>query len=173
MKNITIAACLCAIVACLPSCTKFESIFDGSDRNSMAPISEAALIDSGVPADYFNSSEFNVLAEAFLAENAPNNHEDFAFVVNDVRHLPQIEGYSWPDIDFSRYSLVIGQRYRIWDALYLKDLRIVGKKIYLHICRIPGAMVTMDAVVVHYPFGAVFSKLPSESLEVVRWNDYQ
>ena len=47
----------------------------------------------GLSADYFYSDEFRNLAEAFLAENAPDDNE-FAYVVNDARLIDNTGQYA-------------------------------------------------------------------------------
>ena len=162
----------------LSSCMdmNIEGIFNGHDESVIAPVANETLTEAGL-SEFFYSDDFYWLAEAFLSENAPNNYEDFAFVVNNAQQLSSVPEIEWPDIDFNNYSLIIGQYQRSMEkAVYLKDTRVENRlgslKLYLHLCAIPNVGVMGDAVRLHIPFCALYPKLPDKSVKVITWRDY-
>ena len=66
-------------------------IFNNSEV--VVPYTNDYLTEMGLSADYFYSDEFRNLAEAFLAENAPDDNE-FAYVVNDARLIDNTGQYA-------------------------------------------------------------------------------
>ena len=156
-------------------CTKFSDIFDDNNSEVVVPFTNDYLTEMGLSADYFYSDEFRNLAEAFLAENAPDDNE-FAYVVNDARLIDNTGISMLSTIDFERFSLIVGQIPRTWDRIeYLKDTRVCktlfGYKLYLHMVTYPG-YVTQDAMFFHIPFGALYPRLPDGPIKVVRWDDF-
>lgn len=180
-----IVALLIFAVIMLPACNK-NSIFDGSDKLAMLPV-EASVALGSDNKDFFNSSAFIILGPEvlnnFIKENGEidvernenNKWGDIAIVINDSHLLGEYQGvdgsiFEWPQIDFGKYSLVIG-RYSAPDTgCILSEHRakkgLFRAEIFLHIIRGAGFTVPMLHV-----WGALYPKLPSGPAKVTRWED--
>lgn len=151
-------------------CNKdFHSIFDGSDKEVISPVD---LTSVGIKEDIPQLLAKDVLKKIYGEELSYNGKRcELAHVINDPSMLVPIEDggyeYKWPEIDFSKYSLVIGQYFDVGEGLRLSTQRakISGKKakIYLKLEPVggPHPQTTM-----WYYFAAIYSKLPDGPAEV-------
>lgn len=149
---------------------KIEMLFNGKDERSLSP-----FYSSGFDG-YDPMGVQQVLMKHFFKEYYPDLVNDCAVVLNDTQLLKnyQEDGivYQWPEIDFDKYSLLIGSFTRKGGTdVLLKDQRVVvsdGKAtVYLKMYY-PDAGFD-DAVKNTRYFCALYTKLPNGMAEVIRW----
>ena len=163
----------------------YQSIFDGSDSGVLAPVDLSKELGDEY-ADFFRSDDFRICAQhVFYALREEGQiigqYADYAVVLNDAYYLDDVHvddvytpgDYEWPDIDFNKYSLVLGWWAEGGTGWYLKDQRIkktlLGKvTVYLHLCLVDGLYFHDNKKLL---FGALYPKLPSGPAKVERWYD--
>ena len=169
---------LCLLAGC-----GYESIFDGRDKDVLAPIDSSVLLGDG-NVDFFLSEDFTsvlgpAVFKAFMDEDQiADGVVDYAVVLNETHYLRDVitedgREFTWPNIDFDRYSLVVGRWMDAGTTWYVKDHRakktLFGKvTVFLHFVKHDGGAYTFP----HFVFwGALYPKLPSGPAEVVCWKD--
>ena len=145
-------------------CTKYPLSLD---REEFEPLSELL-------GDYTSRMLIEtVLNEANVSEGFLRN--DCAVIINDQSRLKNLYSEEfgelvWPEIDFSRYSLVLGQWIYTAGNQYLasQKIRLSGgtATLFLEIKVPPDSMGTCD--VFYRWFGALYPKLPDVPVNVVR-----
>ncbi len=155
----------------------YEGIFNGTDREIQVPVNLPVEF-GGFDNTFFNTHEFSVLYSntlwEIMTENNVDFNKDFAVVLNDSHYLQDVEEdgqiIKWPDIDFNKYSLVLGRCFLGSPQWYIKDQRakaVFGKtKIYLHCVKSSGGFLGISQPVC---IAAVYPKLPEGPAEIVRW----
>lgn len=122
-------------------------------------------------ADFFESGWAEILAGATLQKNgAPTEWSDYAMVINSSSQLADFGEHSWPEIDFNRYSVVVGR----WG--YTSGSQYVGSQKI----RIAGSTLIMDLEIIYPGFGtsdaglkrfaALYPKLPDHPIVIQRQN---
>lgn len=179
MKNRLIG--LIATAFLLSSCG-MESIFNGDDKESLSPI-EASIALGSEYENFFISNAFDHLGPSVLSDFIKENNinlevGDYAVVINDSHLLKDYmikDGptYKWPDIDFSKYSLVIGRWSDPGTPWYVKEQRVKtdlfgNPVIYLHFVKHGGMSPAMPRLIY---FGSIYPKLQSGPAKVVRWEE--
>ena len=137
MKRLSIIAGLALAMLCSIGCSKFEDIFNGNDKDVVTPVDGDVYQNfdiSNFPNNFLHTVLSNAFGERLLPEDPSVNVDPFVLVVNDISILEEAnESYynsygeliSLPDIDFVKYSVVVG---RFADATtHVVDQRI---KIY-------------------------------------------
>ncbi len=175
MKQLRYFAFACSLFL-LAGCG-FEGIFDGSDKEVFAPVNlpvESGSLDN----TFFHTQEFIALysntTREIMLENSIDPNKDFAIVLNDSHYLHDVEedGHviKWPDIDFNKYSLVLGRFFPNSPQWYIKDQRakvVFGKtKIYLHFVKHGDGVLGITTPV---RIAAIYPKLPEGPAEIVTW----
>lgn len=177
MKNLVLV--LASAFVLLTGCNKndFHTIFDGSDKDVVSPIDFNALGTE----DIFHSGDYSyVLALEVLknlygdkaADGSYGGRPELAHVINDSSILLPIEAegklYKWPEIDFSKYSLVIGQYTEAGGGYYLVEQRakISREKTQIYLKRVcDGKMHPQSPISI--AFVALYPKLPDGPAEVI------
>ena len=167
----------------------YEELFNGENTNALAPIETSS---SGIDWEgFFHSLEFPSLGWTLLNDLYPNKarefqgdartDEDLAVIVNEASVLKYIDApnygrvFRWPEIDFNKYSLVVGQYWYVGGSfLSLRDQRVVvseGKTtVYLRFVKKSDDYGESADIKMLY-FGAVYSKLPDGPVEIIKWID--
>ena len=161
----------------------YEGIFDGRDKDVLAPLDPSVAFGNDKYDNFFKDGSFNYLCNTLFVElmsedQISSGMNDYAVVLNDTQllHEVQTEGgqvYQWPDIDFENYSLVVGRWMDVGTTWYIKDQRAkkspLGKvTIYLHFVKHEGGAFQQPRFRL---FGAIYPKLPSGVAEIVRWEE--
>lgn len=137
----------------------------------MAPVDLSSKDDFGV---FFHSGDFSTLANAVLREYYSDAQVGHAVVLNDARYLKGIEKngvvYHWPDINFNRYSLLIGEVAA--NGVLLQEQRIIVSDgaviLYLRFVKNSWTLsYTGESVC----FGALYEKVPDGPVEIIKWID--
>ncbi|MBQ7073373.1 MAG: hypothetical protein IJM89_08440 [Bacteroidales bacterium] len=126
--------------------------------------------DAYRPEMVLEGRQMENLLKTVLAENGAERYKDFAMVVNQKELLPEPElssSFKWPEIDFNRYSLVIG-KYVTPDTGYGITRQYIIKSgsqtvLYIDLKRRNG--IIYDMVIDNY-FAFLYPKLPDGKLEV-------
>lgn len=175
MKRLRCVAFSCALF--LFAGCGFEGIFDGNDKEVLAPV-DLYVESGGSEMNVLYTEDFEMLKSVALKGIIEENHiesEEFAFVLNDWHFPREIEAggrvYRLPDIDFSKYSLVLGRCAPGYGMdWYIKDQRakvVFGKtKLYLHFVRHGNGTVAHTSL---RPIVALYPKLPTGLAEVNCW----
>ena len=179
MKNLVLV--LASAFVLLTGCNKddFHAIFDGSDKDVVSPIDFNALGTE----DIFHSGDFSyilayeVLKNLYGEDKAANGQygegrPELAHVINNSSILLPIEAegklYKWPEIDFSKYSLVIGQYTEIGDGYVIVEQRakISREKTQIYLKRVQDGKMRPQSPI-SIAFVALYPKLPDGSAEVI------
>ena len=151
--------------------SEYANIFNGKDKRAMAPVDLSSKDDFG---DFFHSGDFSTLANAVLREYYSDAQVGHAVVLNDARYLKGIEKngvvYHWPDINFNRYSLLIGEVAA--NGVLLQEQRIIVSDgaviLYLRFVKNSWTLsYTGESVC----FGALYEKVPDGPVEIIKWID--
>ena len=151
---------------------KYEMLFNGTDARSLVP-----FYSSGFEG-YTPLGVQQVLMKRLFEENYPDLVNNCAIVLNDKQLLKdcQDDGIvcQWPEIDFDKYSLLVGSFTRLGGCdVLIKDQRVVvsdGKaSVYLKMYYPSDG--TDDAMKSTRYYCALYSKLPDGPAEVIRWID--
>lgn len=123
-----------------------------------------------------------ILVENVLSKSkAGTQNGDCAVIINDsslledviVSDAPELGTLSWPEIDFRKYSLVVGRWQYTAGNQYLasQKVQVAGNSatLVLEIKEYPGGG-TCD--VFYRWFGALYPKLPAARLKIKRINNY-
>lgn len=146
-------------------CTKYPLSLD---REEFEPLSE--LLGNTYESRWLIEA---ILQEAEVSEGHLRN--DCAVIINDQSRLKDLTVYDygvveWPEIDFSRYSLVVGKWIYTAGNQYLasQKIRLSGGSatLFLEIKVPPDTGGTCD--VFYRWFGALYPKLPDVPVNVVR-----
>lgn len=159
--------------------------------NAPGVVSSVDVLPEGFSNDFFHSNEFKVLARPVLTEvfDLPEGNwyrvEEGAIVINDPAMLQDVYSmamdvtYKWPEIDFEKYSLVLGLVFNpngdYSRAYLLKQQRAVagigGVKIYYSFIEVTGDYGVVAEAPTPMIVGALFPKLPDGIAKVVTWLD--
>lgn len=172
MKKIGLFSVICAITA-LTACTNYSYIFDKESGNVISPLgypggNQGDLMD-GFPLAF-------ALVPPILEESgAPDNHSDYAIIVNNANRLKTVytlngSAVDWPEMDFQSNSLVVG---RIW----CNDVkRIANQRVEKKLGRVVLYLDVQEGAGIHSPtfvyFAALYPKLPDLPVKINRWNNY-
>lgn len=118
-------------------------------------------------ADVFHGEYANLLVGATLNKNLKmERREECAIVINDKSQLADVGEYVWPEIDFKRYSVVVGVWWYGSGAEYIADQKI----------RLTPAKMILDLEIGRAPTGtcdvglkriaALYPKLPNRQIVV-------
>lgn len=123
-----------------------------------------------------------ILVENVLSKSkAETQNGDCAVIINDASLLedviiydaPELGPLSWPEIDFRKYSLVVGRWVYTAGNQYLASQKVqtngLSATLVLEIKEYPGAG-TCD--VFYRWFGALYPKLPDCRVKIKRINNY-
>lgn len=176
MKKFSLLCVLLLPVLFLTGCMhEFDSVFDGTDKAAIAPI--GARGEAG--SVFLNHSLTVTLVSPLLAEyGLPHDGKDYAFILNDAGELKDVEidgtVYRWPEIDFGKYSLVVGRYWVVNSNESLVDQRIIKKigsvELFLEIGIQEG---TAGFTTPFYKFfAALYPKLPDDPVKIRRWNNF-
>ena len=146
---------------------------DMGDGDSMLPVYslEELLEDS-----YFKTfgDELAPLIDPILSEHGACQWEDFAMVVNDKTQLKEIivagETMTWPEIDFERYSLVVGKFFKFCalGRIFSKTKGMFRTILHLEV---EDAGTAHRAYTKDNYFAAIYPKLPDGQLTIKRENN--
>ena len=174
MKRLSIIAGLALAMLCSMGCSKFEYIFSGNDPSVIEPVTsedgEYSINDSYAYFQYileYNGVGFDI-----------NQNEASAIVINAKEQMGPLEDIiltGWeplcptlPDIDFSKYSLVIGTYLNTGG--YTCDTRIKktakGLDLYQKVYRAGNGGFTQVTL---SPFAAIYPKLPDAEVNIISW----
>lgn len=183
MKRLITIAAIISVITLLLGCSKMEGIFDGSNKDALAPIvddpSAAAIIKElqGLNFALYNSV-VEEMGHSVKSEKGSDSQASFSFVLNDRTHLKDVilengRVLHWPDIDFEKYSLVLGYYYAPYPWVVSKRQRILVKNnnIELYVERSRSASGSS------YQFGStreyacyLYPKLPNLPVEIIYWD---
>lgn len=180
MKKFIYCAALLALTLGLSCCSKMEDVFNGNDKDAIAPVAttyseENADVD--LSGDWHHLVVRDILYQVGLIDHE-NPFTTAALVINDNSLIDDVlaeyEGkieINVPEIDFDKYSLVVGSCYLVSGTYYLANQRIKnsssGVKLYLEVCERKDVHGTQ--AVFNYYFASLYPKLPSGEVEVIRW----
>lgn len=173
---------LCLIPLLSGCMNNFESIFNSADKSILSPVTD----ENGVILVFNNkdcNGGFSLLTNIILTKMGLTSKmrswdrdglEAVAAVINDQSQLENYAKgdiiYLWPEIDFEKYSLVIGCHYAISGGQHVRNQRLVPKKetlqLYLEIQDLGGTA----NISTNY-FGALFPKVSDLPVEVHLWNN--
>lgn len=189
MKKFIYCVALLALTLGLSCCSKMEDVFNGNDKNAIAPVAttyseENADVDllGGLPWYFLQDilDQAGVMNHDHIGALDFVAHTTAAIVINDNSIIKDVlaeyEGkieINVPEIDFDKYSLVVGSCYLVSGTYYLANQRIKntssGVKLYLEVCERKD--VAGIHAVFNYYFASLYPKLPSGEVEVVRWDN--
>ena len=153
----------------------FRSLFGYGRRRLNAP---CLFIRRTLEDSYFKTfgDELAPLIDPILSEHGACQWEDFAMVVNDKTQLKEIivagETMTWPEIDFERYSLVVGKFFTVSYGYKLAN-QYVTKGMFrtiLHL-EVEDAGTAHRAYTKDNYFAAIYPKLPDGQLTIKRENN--
>ena len=162
----------------------FEDVFRKEYTNVFDPIDPFAGYDAEIPSlrhidsrfiDYVNSRVSSVLNESggiMPGDLATQYKEVYATIINDNRFL---QSSSWPDIDFNRYTLIIGWFVAPGSGYYINRQRLQIKKdesiLYLQINEdhTPG-YDSHTCALTAFCFAALYPKFEGHIKVVSRWD---
>lgn len=155
----------------LAACTKidpFESLFDIKKCAAIAPIEQNSQLIAELNADTGPLRRILYAYDVHSWPQASFNEEMFDFEKAIIINTPSELLSDLPEIDFEKYTLVVGQFLRLGSTSYLNDQRIVvaadGAKLYLDIQKL-DAFGTCD--VYYKPFASLYPKMPDMPVEVI------
>ena len=159
-------ALFCSVLFVTGCSTDIAGVFDDNNRRAIRPVDELTELNSAPGINFLAQDVFST-AELPLG--------DGAIVVNHPEMLKEVVlddvAFTWPEIDLSQNSLVIGRYTGTDSGYYLANQRVLkeGKKVklYAEIKRRIGFHHTTTRV-----FVALYPKLPDGEVEFVRWNNY-
>jgi len=167
----------------LTGCSKdFDDIFEGRHKNVFEPIDLFVSDINSRPSDQFYVDYINTLVSSVLSvseETVPHLadvHEAFATVINDNHLLKDAvalsgRAYSWPEIDFSKYSLVLGWYVGGGSGFYIEKQRIQLRRkkatLYLEIKRDRTHAYTH--AITGYFFAALYPKFEGSVTVLTNW----
>ncbi len=153
------------------ACTKtdpFENVFDMSEDVAIAPVEQRAQLIAELNADTGALRRILYAYDVHSWPQASFNEEMFDFEKAIIINAPSELLSELPEIDFEKYTLVVGQFLRLGSTSYLNDQRIViaaeGAKLYLNIQKL-DAFGTCD--VYYMPFASLYPKMPDMPVEVI------
>ncbi len=153
------------------ACTKtdpFESIFDINEDVAIAPVEQRAQLIAELNADTGLLRRILYAYDVHSWPQASFNEEMFDFEKAIIINTPSELLSDLPEIDFEKYTLVVGQFLRLGSTSYLNDQRIViaadGARLYLDIQKL-DAYGTCD--VYYKPFASLYPKMPDMPVEVI------
>lgn len=156
---------------------EFESIFDGNNADAIAPLTKQESGEAA-PFLYDDYDSFSRLAGSVLSDAGAPRGDDYAMIINDKSLLKDLvvdeeTTLSWPEIDFNKYSLIIGRFCTTSQGYRVENQRVVKKagnvELYLEIVSSSFGHLESPAV---YSFGALYPKLPDCPVVIKRWNNY-
>ncbi len=160
-------ALFCSALFVTGCSTDIAGVFDDNNHRAIQPVDELAELNSYPGINFLVRDVYNTSGQSLLGEGA--------IVVNRPEMLKEVvmddEVFTWPEIDLSQYSLVIGRYAGPDSGYYLANQRVIkeGKKVKLYAeikHRIGFGHATTRVFVALYP------KLPDGEVEFVRWNNY-
>lgn len=160
-------ALFCSVLFVTGCSTDIAGVFDDNNHRAIQPVDELAELNSYPGINFLIRDVYNTSGQSLLGEGA--------IVVNRPEMLKEVvmddEVFTWPEIDLSQYSLVIGRYAGPDSGYYLANQRVIkeGKKVKLYAeikHRIGFGHSTTRVFVALYP------KLPDGEVEFVRWNNY-
>lgn len=153
------------------ACTKidpFESLFDIKKGAAIAPVEQKAQLIAELNADTGALRRILYAYDVHSWPQASFNEEMFDFEKAIIINTPSELLSDLPEIDFEKYTLVVGQFLRLGSTSYLNDQRLViaaeGAKLYLDIQKL-DAYGTCD--VYYKPFASLYPKMPDMPVEVI------
>ena len=190
MKHIGLISMMACAAFMFAGCSnEFEDVFNGNNKDVIAPVE----LDGEVGIAWTSIESHGQLQELVSAAlvglgiKLPDDHslppelfkkEDYAVVVNDGQPLKGVVGsdgveLSWPDIDFKKYSLVLGWFIAPGSGYRIVNQRFHAKKdknvLYLEIK--PYTEFHLAGFMVEY-FAAIYPKQEGNIVEISRWNNY-
>lgn len=168
MKKIYLfLALFCSVLFVTGCSTDIAGVFDDNNHRAIQPVDELAELNSYPGINFLVRDVYNTSGQSLLG--------DGAIVVNHPEMLKEVVlddvAFTWPEIDLSQNSLVIGRYTGTDSGYYLANQRVLkeGKKVklYAEIKRRIGIQTTTKRV-----FVALYPKLPDGEVEFVRWNNY-
>lgn len=153
MKKITLLLVAIWVFAACTKTDSFEAIFDGSVTDAVAPIEPLAP----------NLVNEKAIAEVVYSYGAPaygplwdcSEADNWVIVINEYSDkLSKL-----PEIDFDKYSLVVGRYWMTGMGYTLLDQRAVVDKTVINLYIKTHAWVVADALTMDY-FAAIYPKLP-------------
>lgn len=190
MKHINYLFVMICTALIITGCSNdYEDIFNGNNKDVIAPI-EMDGEDAVAWANMESHGWLQELVPAALVElgiilsdnpSLPTESfkkDDYAAIVNDSQSLKDVVGlngveFSWPDIDFKKYSLVLGWFIAPGSGFRVANQRLQTKKeknvLYLEIK--PYTEIHTAALTVEY-FAAIYPKQEGNIVEISRWNNY-
>lgn len=165
MKTSRLFTVVLGVVLLLSGCTKYPLSLENKEFTAVSEL--------------YGDAGFRLLLESVLDEaNGGYAQGDCAIIINDrsqLRNLytDDLGELVWPEIDFSRYSLVVGKWMYTAGNQYMasQKIRLTGgsARLFLEIKESPG-MGTCD--VFYRWFGTLYPKLPDVSVVIDRKNNY-
>ena len=159
-----------------------EYIFNSDDANILAPVSDEngviLVFDDKDCNGGFQLLTHMVLDKMGLTSKMKSWDKDgldaVAAVINDQSLLENyVNGdnvYLWPEIDFEKYSLVIGCYYATSGGQQVHNQRLIPKKeslqLYLEIKDLGGTADIRTRF-----FGALFPRVPDLPVDAHLWNN--
>lgn len=167
---------ICCSVVAAGCSTNFSDIFDNDNPDTFKPVDGiGAETGDTLMLELMETPGFNFLARDVIATVGLSNG-DGAIIVNRSELLKDVvledRTCSWPEIDFSQTSLIIGRFNGSDSGFYLANQRVVQEagqtKLYVEIRRRQYARLYPSTTY----FAALYPKLPDGSIEFIRWNNY-
>ena len=175
-KSIIVLTSISFMVMLMTSCSKFNAIFDGSDKDAIAPIT---LLTEGGDGSIMADTNFvlPILEKNGLSVGHVGEPQAVAMIINDASVLETFleENQTLKDIDYANNSLVIGCFYTANSGgYYIADQRIKkhkeGTELYLEICcDSKGGHLQAP---MKNTFASLYPKLPDGPVDVHCWNNY-
>lgn len=171
LPNIKLSLLLSLIM--LSSCSGFDIFINGLDSEVFSPVSsytsqdieglEELIAFLFAPLDADNEKVgINVRQQAVLVINRKDDLQD---VTNRGKT------YSWPEINFNRYSLIVGRIGMPETTYYLAKQKIAKESdhlvFYYELGKISGVASTISNRMCL--FATLYHKLPDYPVEMVRW----
>lgn len=170
------------LLAMLAGCSnEFEDVFNSDNKDAILPVetldadSDLAVLRNDYPR--MKALVISIIGEASMS-SAPSQTTR-ATIINHSSELkaivsPNGDEWQWPDIDFEKYSLLVGCYEVVHSNIFAANQRILQKK--------DGLVLYLELRpredVVGYTFGDIkyfatlFPKLPDLPVEVRRWDNY-
>ena len=182
MKKFVYCAALLALTLGLSCCSKIEDVFNGNDKDAIAPVATTYSEENAevnLSGDWQHLVVRDILYQVGLIDQE-NPFMAAALVINDNSIIEDVlaeyEGkieINVPEIDFDKYSLVVGSCLFGNGLCYLANQRIKNSssvvKLYLEVCERKD--VAGIQAVFNYYFASLYPKLPSGEVEVIRWDN--
>lgn len=179
---IIFSACNTVVAPETGSAEAFEMVFDVNNQDALDPIETwgydgpfGSRLSRKALEAYFETDEGARELESKRSTDGGRS-VDFAVVFNDDRFLEdvQVDGtvYAWPEIDFSKYSLLVDVLYFPTGGLCIRKQRAILEErnvvLYMEIGAPENAFITCAPTQAY--FAALYPKLPSGPVTIYRRN---